>query len=197
MKITELKIKKGNPRLIKDDKFLKLVKSIEEFPKMLELRPIIYDPVTMEILGGNMRFKALQQLKYKDIPNNWLKSASELTEEEKKRFIITDNVGFGEWYWEILQNEWDKKELEAWGLDLPKWSDGLDVNNMTDDDVDIEDEFDPIGVSKGLTRIVIIHDNIQNAKDWIKENIPTLDYKKKGNDENIILQVNLSSNYGI
>ena len=124
MKITELKTKQGNPRLIKDDKFLKLVNSIKEFPKMLELRPIIYDPVTMEILGGNMRFKALKELKYKEIPDNWLKSASELTDDEKKRFLITDNVGFGEFDWEILQNDWDVKELEEWGLDCG----GFDVN---------------------------------------------------------------------
>jgi hypothetical protein len=95
-----------------------------------------------------------------------------------------------------MLNDWDV-DFDAWGVDVPNYAAGLDVNDMTDDDVDIDADFDPIGLSKGLTRIVIIHDNIQNAKDWIEENIPTLDYKKKGNDENVILQVNLSSNYGI
>jgi hypothetical protein len=130
MKITELKTKQGNPRLIKDDKFLKLVNSIKDFPKMLELRPIIYDPATMEILGGNMRYNALKELKYKDIPDNWIKAASELTDDEKRRFLITDNVGFGEFDWEILQNDWDVKELEAWGLDLPVFDVEPDENEL-------------------------------------------------------------------
>ena len=140
MKINELKTKEGNPRLIKDDKFHKLVKSIQDFPKMLELRPIIYDPATMEILGGNMRFKVLKELKYKEIPDNWLKSASELTEDEKRRFLITDNVGFGEFDWEILQSDWDVKELEAWGLDLPVFE--VEQLESTEDDFEIPDTIE-------------------------------------------------------
>lgn len=119
MKLSQLKIKKGNPRLIRDDKFKKLVNSIKEFPKMLELRPIVYDPATMEVLGGNMRLNALKELNYKDIPDEWVKSAADLTEDEKKRFLITDNVGFGEWDFDILANEWDALELAEWGVDLP------------------------------------------------------------------------------
>ena len=140
MNISDLKIKDGNPRLIKDDKFKKLVQSIKEFPKMMELRPIIYDPATMEILGGNMRLKALQELKYKEIPDNWVKSASELTEDEKKRFLITDNVGFGEWDWDILANEWDAEELKEWGMDLPDWA--VDEKlEAVEDDYEIPDEI--------------------------------------------------------
>lgn len=85
---------------------------------MLELRPIVYNPETMEVLGGNMRLKALQELKYKEIPDAWVKSAESLTEEEKKRFIIEDNVGFGEWDYKLLENNWDKEQLEDWGIEF-------------------------------------------------------------------------------
>lgn len=185
MKINELKTKTGNPRLIKDDKFQKLVKSIQEFPKMLELRPIIYDPATMEILGGNMRLNALKELKYKEIPDNWVKSAAELTEDEKRRFLITDNVGFGEWDWEILQNDWDVKELEAWGLDLPQWAAGIDANNMTDDDIDIEEQFDPIGTMDGKQRVVFLFNDSESAESYL--NNLKVDFKKM----NMAWQVNL------
>lgn len=120
MKISNLKFNPNNPRTIDVSKFKKLVKSIETFPKMLELRPIVYNPETMEVLGGNMRLKALQELKYKEIPDTWVKSAESLTEEEKKRFVIEDNVGFGEWNFDMLANEWDDIELEEWGVDLPE-----------------------------------------------------------------------------
>jgi len=117
MKLTEIHSNPGNPRLIKDDRFKKLVKSISEFPKMMELRPIVVDSDGL-ILGGNMRFKALQELKYKDIPDNWVKRADELTEAEKREFIIKDNVGFGENDWDILAS-WDQDKLTEWGIDIP------------------------------------------------------------------------------
>lgn len=115
MKLSEIKINPNNPRIIKDNRFKKLVKSMQEFPKMMELRPIILTDENI-VLGGNMRLKALKELGYKDIPDNWVKKASELTDEEKQRFIIADNVSFGEHDWEILNLEWDLKELEEWGL---------------------------------------------------------------------------------
>ena len=118
MKISEIKINPNNPRILKDEKFKKLVKSIKEFPKMMKLRPIIIDNNNI-VLGGNMRLKALQELKYKEIPDEWLKNADELTEDEKKRFIIADNVSFGEWDYDLLANEWGEDELTSWGLDLP------------------------------------------------------------------------------
>jgi ParB-like chromosome segregation protein Spo0J len=118
MKITEIKSNPNNPRIIKDDKFKKLVQSISEFPKMMELRPIIIDSENI-ILGGNMRFKALKELKYKDIPDAWVKKADELTEEEKQRFIIEDNLPFGEWNYDLLANEWDEEKLLDWGLEIP------------------------------------------------------------------------------
>lgn len=117
-KTSELKINPDNPRIIKDEKFQKLCKSIKEFPKMLKLRPIVIDGDNI-VLGGNMRLKALQELGYKQIPDEWVKRADELTEDERRRFIIEDNVGFGEWDWEALANEWDQQELSDWGLDVP------------------------------------------------------------------------------
>ena len=88
---------------------------------MMELRPIIIDANGM-ILGGNMRFKALQELKYKDIPDSWVKRAETLTEYEQKRFIIEDNVPFGEWDLGTLANEWDQQELTEWGLEIPEFA---------------------------------------------------------------------------
>ncbi len=95
MKLSDIKSNPNNPRVIKDDKFRKLVKSIEEFPKMMVLRPMIINNDNI-VLGGNMRLKALKELGYKDIPEDWVKRADDLTEEEARRFIIADNVGFGE-----------------------------------------------------------------------------------------------------
>jgi DNA modification methylase len=115
VKITEVKSNPNNPRLIKDEKFEKLVKSIKEFPKMLEIRPIVVN-ADMIVLGGNMRLKACKEAGLKEIP---IIFADELTEEEQKQFIIKDNVGFGEWDWEQLANEWDEVQLQEWGLDIP------------------------------------------------------------------------------
>ena len=117
MKLSEIKSNPNNPRIIKDDKFHKLVNSIKDFPQMMELRPIVIDENNI-VLGGNMRLKALKELKYTEIADEWIKRASELTESEKQQFIIKDNVGFGDWDWELLTNEWNSEELESWGLDL-------------------------------------------------------------------------------
>ena len=124
MKISEIKLNKKNPRLIKDYKFEKLKKSITEFPKMLELRPIIIDNDNI-ILGGNMRYQALKDLGYKELPDNWVKKSSELSEEEKQRFVISDNINFGEFDWDIIANEWDAELIADWGLDVG----GFDVNS--------------------------------------------------------------------
>jgi ParB-like chromosome segregation protein Spo0J len=132
MKTSQLKSNPNNPRLIKDDKFKKLCTSIEQFPKMMELRPIIIDENNI-ILGGNMRFNALKHLGYKELPAEWVKQASELTEEQKQEFIVKDNVGFGEWDWDILANEWDAEKLEEWGLELPVF-DYSDKNKEIDID---------------------------------------------------------------
>ena len=118
MKLSDIHPNPDNPRIIRDEKFQKLKRSIEEFPKMMALRPMVVDGSGM-LLGGNMRLRALQDLGFKEIPDSWVRRAEELTEEEKHRFIIVDNVGFGEWEWDTLANEWDTEELEAWGLDVP------------------------------------------------------------------------------
>jgi hypothetical protein len=120
VKISEVKTNPKNPRLIKDDKFKKLVKSIQDFPQMLELRPIVVDENNI-VLGGNMRLKACKEAGLKEV---FIVKADNLTEQQKDEFIVKDNVGFGEWDWDILANEWDVESLDNWGLDLP----GFDLN---------------------------------------------------------------------
>jgi len=119
VKITDVKPNPKNPRIIKDDKFQKLVKSIQEFPDMLNKRPlVVFTDVDNKyvVLGGNMRLKACKEIGLKEIP---IIVADEWTEEQKNEFLIKDNVGFGEWDWDSLANEWDAEKLDDWGLDLP------------------------------------------------------------------------------
>jgi ParB-like chromosome segregation protein Spo0J len=119
VKISEVKPNPKNPRIIKDGKFQKLVKSIQEFPDMLNKRPLIVFTDTdgkYVVLGGNMRLKACKEIGLKEIP---IIVADEWTEEQKNEFLIKDNVGFGEWDWDSLANEWDAEKLDDWGLDLP------------------------------------------------------------------------------
>jgi len=116
MDVSKLKISKNNPRQINGDQFERLKQSIREFPEMMRLRPIVYDPATMEVLGGNMRLRAIRELNMKDIPDEWFVSADDLTDEQKREFVIKDNVGFGEWDYDILANEWDDLPLEDWGM---------------------------------------------------------------------------------
>jgi len=138
IKLSTIKPNPTNPRLVKDDKFLKLVESIKQFgEKMMPLRPMVVDENNI-LLGGNMRYKALKELKYKEVPESWIKQANDLTEEEKKEFIIKDNVSFGIWDWELLANEWDSEELEAWGLDIPNF----DVNDVDYSDKNKELDLD-------------------------------------------------------
>jgi len=130
----KVRLNENNPRLIKDDKFKKLCNSIKEFPKMLELRPIVVDKTGM-IIGGNMRYRALLELGI-PIKDEWVKVADSLTEEEKRRFIIEDNVGFGDWDWDVLSSTYDKEELESWGMDVDKnWGEEFKgENNEIDTD---------------------------------------------------------------
>lgn len=123
MDIKDIKTNPNNPRIIKDDKYKKLLNSIKEFPKMLELRPIVIDKDNM-ILGWNMRYKACKELWLTDVP---VKIAEDLTEEEKQRFIIEDNVWFWEWNMEMLANEWNTEDLENWWVDINFWN--LENNN--------------------------------------------------------------------
>ena len=114
VKISKIKGNPNNPRIIKNDKFKKLVNSIKEFPEMLKLRPIVVDE-DMIVLGGNMRLKASKEAGLSEV---WIDIAEGLTEEQKKEFIVKDNVGFGEWEWDLLANEWDSVQLADWGLDV-------------------------------------------------------------------------------
>jgi ParB-like chromosome segregation protein Spo0J len=113
-KIYKLKKHPDNPRVIKDVKFKKLVKSIQEFPEMLEIRPIVVNK-DLVVLGGNMRLKAAQEAGLKDI---WIDQA-DWSEEKQREFIIKDNSSYGEWDWDELANSWDVDNLNDWALDLP------------------------------------------------------------------------------
>ena len=113
VKISEVKLNPNNPRIIKDDKFKKLVQSIKDFPEMLNIRPIVVNQ-DMIILGGNMRYKACKEAGLKEVPI----IVTDLSEEKQREFLIKDNTSGGEWDWEVLANEWDNDQLEAWGLDL-------------------------------------------------------------------------------
>jgi len=179
MKLSEIHINPNNPRLIKDERFKKLCKSIEEFPKMMVLRPIIIDTEGM-ILGGNMRFKALKELGYKDIPDEWVKRDGDLTEAEKQRFIIADNIGFGEYDWDVLANEWDKDELLKWGLELPVYfgnevnEDDYQIPDNIETDIVLGDLFE-IGESRLLCGDSIIADDVDKLLAQAKPQIMVTD----------------------
>ena len=115
-KLSEVKLNPNNPRLIKDDKFKKLVQSIKDFPEMLNIRPIVVNS-DMVILGGNMRYKACKEAGLKEIPV----TIADLSEDQQREFLIKDNTSGGEWDWEVLANEWDSEQLESWGLDVPNF----------------------------------------------------------------------------
>jgi len=122
--IQEVKPNKNNPRIIKDYRYKKLLKSIKEFPEMLKLRPIVVNN-NMVVLGGNMRLKACKEAGLKEV---WILKADDLTEEQQKEFIIKDNVGFGEWEYDMLGNEWDLDELDDWGLLIPSFNEDINYD---------------------------------------------------------------------
>jgi DNA modification methylase len=138
IKLSTIKLNPRNPRLIKDDKFRKLVESIKKFPKMMELRPIVIDEENV-IQGGNMRFRALKELGFNEIPEAWVKQGKDLTEEEWREFVVKDNVPFGEWEWDILANEWDAQELADWGLEIPNFE--ATKIDAVEDDYEIPDKI--------------------------------------------------------
>jgi len=151
VKISAIKANSKNPRVIKDDKFKKLVKSIQEFPEMLEKRPLVcYTDVDGKyvVLGGNMRLKASQEIGLKELP---IVLADDWTQEQRDEFLIKDNVGFGEWDWDQLANEWDAEKLDEWGLDVPNF-DG-EVLEAEEDDFDTTPPLIPITVLGDLYEI--------------------------------------------
>lgn len=133
MNINAIKSNPDNPRLIKDANFDRLVKSIKDAPWMLDIRPIVVDE-NMTILGGNMRYEACLKAGLKEVP---IINASNLSEEQKKEFIIKDNLGYGEWDFEILCNQWDCDLLNDWGLEIPDF--GAENLTIEEDDAAIEE----------------------------------------------------------
>ena len=135
--ISKIKVNPSNPRLIKDDKFDKLVQSIKDFPQMLKIRPIVVNS-DMIVLGGNMRLQACKEAGLKEV---YIIKADDLTEKQQQEFIIKDNVGFGQWDWDILANEWEKEELTEWGLDTPDdWI--VDEPEAEEDNYEVPDEIE-------------------------------------------------------
>ena len=180
VKISEVKPNPKNPRIIKDGKFQKLVKSIQEFPDMLNKRPlIVFTDVDSKyvVLGGNMRLKALNELKFKEIP---VIVADEWTEEQKAEFLIKDNVGFGEWDWDSLANEWDVEKLDDWGLDLPvdlsvveeleAEEDNYEIPNEINTDIVLGDLFE-IGEHRLLCGDSTDSDSVAKLMDGNKANM--------------------------
>ncbi|CAB4151409.1 ParB/Sulfiredoxin [uncultured Caudovirales phage] len=142
VKISEVKINPNNPRIIKDDNFKKLVKSVTEFPEMLQLRPIVVNK-EMVILGGNMRYKACIESGIKEVP---VIIAENLTPEQENEFLIKDNISGGEWDWDVLANEWSNEKLVEWGLNI--WE--------TNDDIELTDFFEENGDSEKDQKFKIV-----------------------------------------
>lgn len=163
VKIGSIKSNPNNPRIIRDDKFKKLVASIEAFPEMLELRPIVVNS-DMVVLGGNMRLRACKEAGLKEVH---IIKASDLTEEQQKEFIIKDNVGYGEWDWDELANNWDNAELNEWGLDV--WNKEVEVDYSILDDIEMDHKIGEMenGVRKAI-QIEFEPEHYEEATELIK-----------------------------
>ena len=151
-KISAIKANSKNPRVIKDDKFRKLVQSIKEFPQMLDKRPLVcFTDVDGKyvVLGGNMRLKAAIEVGLKELP---ILLADDWTQEQRDEFLIKDNVGFGEWDWDQLANEWNEELLDKWGLDIPNFEPD-EVLEAEEDDFDEEPPLIPVTVLGDLYEI--------------------------------------------
>jgi hypothetical protein len=177
IKLSSIKPNPNNPRIIKNEKFEKLKRSIEEFPEMMELRPIVIDENNV-IIGGNMRFKALQDLGKKEVPSSWIKKASELTEDQKNRFVITDNASFGEWEWEAIKSDWDLGFVADWGVDIPEFEpekveakeDDYEMPDEIKTDIVLGDLFE-IGEHRLLCGSSIKDEEINKLMDGIKPDL--------------------------
>lgn len=165
MKVNNLKNNPNNPRVIKDDKFHKLKKSIESFPEMMEKRPIVCVTDTdgkLYPLGGNMRLKAIKELKIKEIPDSWVVLADDWTQEQRNEFVIKDNVGFGEWDFDTLANEWDLDQLDDWGLEV--WqTETEDVDYSILDDEDLGEELSDM--TSGVKKAIQIEFNLEDYEE--------------------------------
>ena len=186
--ISKIQENKKNPRVIKGYKFEKLVKSITDFPKMLELRPIIVNEQNI-ILGGNMRYKAAVEAGLKEV---FIVQAKDLTEKQQEEFIIKDNSSFGEWDWDLLANEWEVKELSEWGLDLPKIY--FDEDKEPDIDKDIfSDQLDTY-INAKIKQITLYFD----SEDYEKaiNDLQTIREKEKLDDNTQVFNF-LIKKYGL
>jgi hypothetical protein len=175
VKISEVKPNPKNPRIIKDGKFQKLVKSIQEFPDMLNKRPlIVFTDVDNKyvVLGGNMRLKACKEIGLKEIP---IIVADEWTEEQKAEFLIKDNVGFGEWDWDSLANEWDVEKLNEWGLETPYYS---------TDEINLDDFFEENNEPKEQKNKIILE---YTDEDF--ESVTEAFKKHSGSKEQIVFKL--------
>jgi hypothetical protein len=167
VKISQIKANSKNPRIIKDDKFKKLVQSIREFPEMLEKRPLVcFTDIDGKyvVLGGNMRLKASIEVGLKELP---IVLADDWTQEQRDEFLIKDNVGFGEWDWDQLANEWDSEKLTDWGMDV--WKSEPDIDYSILDDDDVSDQLDDMtnGVKKAI-QIEFEAEHYEEAYELVK-----------------------------
>lgn len=149
--IGQVKINPSNPRVIKDAKFKSLVESIQKFPKMLHIRPIVVNE-DMVVLGGNMRLRACQEAGIKNIP---ILKADELTPEEQKEFIIKDNIGFGEWDWDVIANEWNLEQVKEWGLDVPNFDPFGEIEAKGRMAATLEEKYDTF--MNGLIKQIVLY----------------------------------------
>ena len=167
VKITEIKPNPKNPRLIKDSKFDQLKKSIQDFPEMLEKRPLVCFTDTdgkLVVLGGNMRLKASKEVGLKELP---VILADDWTEEQKAEFLIKDNVGFGEWNWDELANDWDAEKLEDWGLNVPEFAPDVDYSILDEEDVEGQLNDMTNGVKKAI-QIEFEAEHYEEAYELVK-----------------------------
>jgi ParB-like chromosome segregation protein Spo0J len=170
MKISKLKSNPSNPRVIKDEKFKKLVKSLQDFPEMMEKRPMVcVTDVDGKLypLGGNMRLRAIQELGMKEIPETWVMMADDWTEDKRREFTIKDNVGFGEWEWDQLANEWNSDLLVEWGLDVWQQEQEVDYSLLDDEDVDSELSDMANGVKRAI-QIEFEKEHYEEAYELVK-----------------------------
>lgn len=167
VKLSQVKGNPKNPRVLVDYKYKKLLKSIQDFPDMLNKRPLIVFTDKDDkyvVLGGNMRLKALKELKYKEVP---VIIADEWTEEQKAEFLIKDNLNYGDWDWDSLANEWNEESLEDWGLNVPTFADEVDYSILDDEDLSEQLEGMTNGVKKAI-QIEFEAEDYESAYDLVK-----------------------------
>ena len=189
-KLSELKAAPYNPRTSTEKQEANLKSSLDKFGFV---EPIIFNKQTGYIVGGHFRVRELKKLGYKEVECVIV----DLNEADEKEFNIRLNANTGSWDWEQLANEWNSEDLEAWGLDIPNYAAGIPENDMTDDDVDIDQEFDPIGKASGLFNIVIVFDGKEEAESWL--NINSLEFVKFAQSwkVNLSTQFTLSAKGGL